>query len=561
LAKADVPTQPEPAPPSEGLATALAWRTAWAGAALAGLAGLAIGFQGLPGAVWAALGAGAAPGLVGQVLRRRDDEAFRMADLAAWTLGAGLAVGLTGGAAGPLAMWCAAPLAASITLESRKLISGGAALSLVLLAASLWMSVTGAPLPPDPLRPWLSALASLTLVGGFAWGLPLALGRRTRRADTSQEAAKRLEILLAGQPHLIITLDAFGKLGSAFGAAPVGVPVDALFAQGLIASAWHPDRAAVQTAILHAATHGEAEVGFAPRTAPDRWVSLSLRRLEDGRLAGVLRDASVQHAREVSLEAARAEAEALNASKSRFLASMSHELRTPLNAVIGFSEIMRERMFGPLSDKYQEYAQLIHESGRHLLALINDVLDMSKIEAERYELKRSHFDARDPVTAAVRLVRLQAHEAGIALRSVLPQEAVEVFADERAVKQITLNLLSNALKFTPAGGSVTVSLTAAAEALELTVSDTGVGIAPEDLERLGRPYEQAGDHEKRAMGTGLGLSLVRAFAELHGGALTIESRLGEGAAFTVRLPVVQSPAPAAQPPRQGAEIIPLNVGR
>jgi cell cycle sensor histidine kinase DivJ len=285
-------------------------------------------------------------------------------------------------------------------------------------------------------------------------------------------------------------------------------------------------------------------------------VALDLRRAEDGRLIGVLRDASVQHAREALMEAAKSEAESLAAGKSRFLANMSHELRTPLNAVIGFSDIMRQKLFGPLPERYAEYAQLIHESGGHLLDLINDVLDMSKIEAERYELALEPFDARDPVSSALRLVRLQAHEAEISLRGLLPPEPLPVEADRRALKQITLNLLSNALKFTPAGGSVTVSLVADGRMLELGVSDTGVGVAPEDLKRLGRPFEQAGGSDQKARGTGLGLSLVRAFAELHGGRMSIESELGEGTAVTVRLPVVLEAG--SNGARSGAQVIRLS---
>ncbi len=539
---------------------ALRWHLVWGGVVLAAMAFLALAFGGLPGPVWLALLAGAAPGVLGQLLRYRDDETLRMLALGGWTLGCGLAIGLTGGISGPLALWCAAPLAAAFALDRRKQVSGGAALSLVLLATSLVVSVTRTVEVPAPqLLPWLSALSGLTLIGGLSWALPLSMRRRAERAETAEEASRKLEALLAGQPHLVVTVDALGHLGSAFGAAPVGVPIDELFTHGLIAAAWHPDRASVQTAILRAATRGGAETGFAPRAAPDRWVELSLRRLEDGRLAGVLSDGSIRHSRELALETARAEAESLNASKSRFLANMSHELRTPLNAVIGFSDIMKERMFGPLPEKYLEYARLIHESGHHLLALINDVLDMSKIEAERYELARSMFDAREPVSSAIRLVRLQAHEAAIALRTVLPPEAVLVEADERAIKQIALNLLSNALKFTPAGGSVTVSIDAHGDTLEITVADTGVGIAPEDVERLGRPYEQAGDAGQRSMGTGLGLSLVRAFAELHGGTMEIESQQGEGTAVTVRLPVVISDSNRERP--HGAEVIPLNVGR
>jgi cell cycle sensor histidine kinase DivJ len=236
---------------------------------------------------------------------------------------------------------------------------------------------------------------------------------------------------------------------------------------------------------------------------------------------------------------------------------MSHELRTPLNAVMGFADIMRNRLFGPMPDRYADYAQLIHESGSHLLDLINDVLDMSKIEADRYRLDREMFDVREAINAVLRLMRVQADEAGVDLRGVLPDTALLVDADKRAMKQITLNLISNALKFTPGDGSVTVNVGEVDGELELTVSDTGVGIAPEDVARLGRPYEQAGDADSRAQGTGLGLSLVRAFAGLHDGTMTIESALGEGTAVTVRLPVLAVMEPLLEERTGGAQVIPF----
>ncbi len=258
-----------------------------------------------------------------------------------------------------------------------------------------------------------------------------------------------------------------------------------------------------------------------------------------------------------ALEAARAEAEARGAkaeqtlqARSRFLANMSHELRTPLNAIMGFSEIMRARMFGELTPKYGEYAELIHESGRHLMDLISDVLDMSKIEAERFQLDREIFDAREAVSAALRLMRVQAEEVGVNLRGVMPGQPIPVNADRRALKQITLNLVSNALKFTPRSGHVTVTTHAVGGLLEITVADTGIGIDPQDLKRLGRPFEQAGALGDQARGTGLGLSLVKAFAQLHGGDMSIESQLGEGTAVLVRLPVLAPPA--AEGPRPGA---------
>ena len=247
---------------------------------------------------------------------------------------------------------------------------------------------------------------------------------------------------------------------------------------------------------------------------------------------------------------------------------MSHELRTPLNAIMGFSDIMREKIFGELPGKYVEYAQLIHEAGSHLLDLINDVLDMSKIEASKYELNLEPLDAREPVSAALRLMRVQADDVGVQLRGVLPAQPLEVDADRRALKQITLNLISNALKFTPRGGLVTVSLHARDDVLELAVADSGIGISELDLQRIGRPYEQAGDMGQQSKGTGLGLSLVRAFAELHGGEMAIESRLGEGTAVTIRLPVLAQaaePPAAPEPPPEdtggGAQVIAFNPQR
>jgi cell cycle sensor histidine kinase DivJ len=173
------------------------------------------------------------------------------------------------------------------------------------------------------------------------------------------------------------------------------------------------------------------------------------------------------------------------------------------------------------------------------------VLDMSKIEAERFELAREALDPREPVSAALRLMRGQADRAGVTLRGVLPAEALTADADRRALKQICINLLSNALKFTPRDGSVTLTLQEAGGTLELIVADTGVGIGREDLARLGKPFEQAGDAAQKAAGSGLGLSLVRAFAQLHGGEMSIESALGEGTTVIVRLPILVSSTPSS----------------
>ena len=263
-----------------------------------------------------------------------------------------------------------------------------------------------------------------------------------------------------------------------------------------------------------------------------------MRRLSPMRLVAALRDATSDHFRLVDLEQTAADAEALNIGKSRFLANMSHELRTPLNAIMGFSDVMRQRIFGDLPHRYAEYAELIHDAGSHLVG--SDQRRARHVQDRGVALsscRSSGWMRAIRSRRPSRLMRLQADEAGVQLRGLLSGEPLFLDADRRALKQITLNLVSNALKFTPKGGLVTVSLDSLAGAMELSVTDTGLGIAAEDLERLGQPFVQAGDSVQQGRGTGLGLSLVRAFAELHGGQMVIESRLGEGTAVTVRLPI------------------------
>jgi len=244
-----------------------------------------------------------------------------------------------------------------------------------------------------------------------------------------------------------------------------------------------------------------------------------------------LRDATA------SAEAAKAEAEAARQrleTRTTFFAQTSHELRTPLNAIVGFADMMRNAVFGPLSDRYQEYATLIHEGGQNLTLIVDDVLDLARLEAGRYEIYADLQSLTDLAAEAVHFMRDEATRKGIELELVGPED-VEAFADAKAVRQIALNLISNALKFTPTGGRVEVAALDAPGGAVLAVSDTGVGISPEDLTRLSRAFEQ-GDAGKRQKGAGLGLSVVRAFAELHGGRLDIESREGGGTTISVFFP-------------------------
>jgi two-component system, NtrC family, sensor kinase len=222
--------------------------------------------------------------------------------------------------------------------------------------------------------------------------------------------------------------------------------------------------------------------------------------------------------------------------KSEFLANMSHELRTPLNAIIGFSEVLGERLFGELNDKQEEYLKDIHASGQHLLSLINDILDLSKIEAGRMELELTDFDLPTAIDNALTLVRERAGRRGIALHQAADEGVGQTRGDERKIKQVLLNLLSNAIKFTPDGGRIAVRARPVDGSIEVSVSDTGVGIAPEDQEAIFEEFRQVGTAAKKVEGTGLGLALSRKFVELHGGRIEVQSQLGVGSTFTFTIP-------------------------
>jgi len=230
--------------------------------------------------------------------------------------------------------------------------------------------------------------------------------------------------------------------------------------------------------------------------------------------------------------------EIANKHKSEFLANMSHELRTPLNAIIGFSEVLIDRMFGEVNEKQLDYLKDIHESGRHLLSLINDILDLSKIEAGRMDLEISSFHLPTALSNAMTLVRERAQRHSIALGVAVDPRIGEFTADERKFKQIVLNLLSNAVKFTPDGGRVDVSAKLDTTSVAIAVKDTGIGIAPEDQAAVFEEFKQVGrDYTRKAEGTGLGLALTKRFVELHGGTIQLESALGKGSTFTITLPI------------------------
>ncbi len=274
------------------------------------------------------------------------------------------------------------------------------------------------------------------------------------------------------------------------------------------------------------------------------WLEVSKRGVYDEQTGkhlytlAITRDITQRKTHELEMREAQERAEAASRAKSVFLANMSHELRTPLNAIIGFSEMMQGHIFGPLGDtRYDEYANLIRDSGQHLLDLITDVLDMAKIEAGKFELSPEEFDLAALIPECIRLVRNQAREGQVELISSIGDLPQPLLADRRAIKQVVLNLLSNAIKFTPAGGQVNVVVTDDRSQVLITVRDTGIGMSANDLLRLGQPFEQARTNPHLTKGgTGLGLAICRALVEKHGGTFQIRSTERCGTIVTVELP-------------------------
>jgi signal transduction histidine kinase len=278
-----------------------------------------------------------------------------------------------------------------------------------------------------------------------------------------------------------------------------------------------------------------------------RILQISRRAMPDGAIVSVYSDITDLKESERKLIQARSQAEMANHAKSEFLANMSHELRTPLNAIIGFSEIIAHELFGPLNnEKYLDYMKDIHQSSLHLLSIINDVLDMSKIEAGKLELSKEPLNIRHLVGEVVRMMRERADSHGIELVTKLAEGEAEIWADERAIKQIFLNLLSNAIKFSRDGGEVCIRVVSEKPGLVVVeFEDHGIGMNEEELERALQPFGQAKPSTTRNYGgTGLGLPITKGLIEAHGGKLAIESRAGQGTIARISLPTERKPVMA-----------------
>jgi cell cycle sensor histidine kinase DivJ len=347
----------------------------------------------------------------------------------------------------------------------------------------------------------------------------------------------------------------------------LGTQVTRLLGHGLFDRVHVADRPAYLTALSDAARGGEARsVEFRVRRDVPRggergqngsvdfiWVEMRCRPLKqasqistalEAEVVAVMRDVTDRKIQEQALDLARTAAEQADAAKTRFLATVSHELRTPLNAIIGFSEmIVQEDALMLDAARRREYAQLINDSGQHLLSVVNGILDMSKMESGNFEISPEPFAPRAALINCCSLLALKARETGIDLVTRLPEDLPVMTGDPRAFKQVVLNLVSNAIKFTERGGKVTVSAGVEGSRLMLRVTDTGVGIAADDLKRIGDPFFQAGKtYQRRHEGTGLGLSIVKSLVGLHAGELTVQSRIDEGTTVTVALPLTLAPA-------------------
>lgn len=356
-----------------------------------------------------------------------------------------------------------------------------------------------------------------------------------------------------------------------------GASVSTLAGHGLFDRVHITDRPAYLTALSDAARNGEScsvefrirrdAVSEDGREAAPRfiWVEMRCHPLEhdnarnaDAGVVAVLRDVTDRKIQEQALEQARTDAERADASKSRFLATMSHELRTPLNAIIGFSEmIAQEDVLRIDAARRKEYAQLINDSGQHLLSVVNGILDISKMESGNFEISPEPFAPHPALINCCNLLALKARENGIDLVTVAPENLPQLVGDAKAFKQIVLNLVSNAIKFTERGGTVTVTAEADRSRLTVRVTDTGVGISAEDIKRIGDPFFQAGKtYQRRHEGTGLGLSIVKSLVALHGGEMSLQSKIDEGTTVTIMLPLspvteqrVDNVATLTPPPR------------
>lgn len=466
----------------------------------------------------------------------------------------------TGGISSFAAIWLVVvPLEAALS-ASRRVVALASTFALVAAGLLLVLSVTGLLPPATEIASEQGALAALGIISAALYSTGLALGAESlaRTSFWLLYAEEDRYRLLARNITDVITRH--GRNGAVLFVSPAaeslfGVKASELSGHGLFDLVHVGDRPAYLTALADAAAYSEVRsVEFRIRRGADNdaqtgqfvWVEMRCRpfeatagnkNIQDREVVAVLRDISERKMQERAVEIARKESERANVAKSRFLATMSHELRTPLNAIIGFSEMMIDDSIVLDAARKREYAKVINDSGRHLLSVVNGILDMSKMETGNFEIAPEPFMPVQAIVSCCDLLALKASDAGVELKTRIA-DLPEVVVDRRALNQILINLISNAIKFTPRGGRVTVSATHDGAEFAIAVEDTGVGIGEEDLPRLGEAFFQArASYDRKHDGSGLGLSIVKGLVKLHGGDIDIRSRLNQGTRVTVRLPI------------------------
>ena len=481
----------------------------------------------------------------------------------------------TGGIESFAAVWLVAiPLEAALS-ASRRAVGFASALAVSCVLVLIAMNYLDVLPPADAGAATRVVFMAFGIASGTLYAAGLAFGAESlSRTGTSllNVEEDRYRLLARNMSDVISRHSRNGAVQfiSPAAEALLGVPAAGLQGHGLFDRVHVADRPAYLTALAAAALGGDAQSvefrlrrdvaggprGEARRSADFIWVEMRCRPLEqtsaaetsvEPEVVAVMREITDRKIQEQALDLARTAAERADAAKTRFLATMSHELRTPLNAIIGFSEmIVQEDVLLIDAARRKEYAQLINDSGQHLLSVVNSILDMSKMQSGNFEIVPEPFAPRDVLVNGCNLLALKARENGIELVTRAPDDLPQITGDPRAFKQIVLNLVSNAIKFTERGGRVTISARVEGSRMALRVTDNGVGIAPEDLKRIGDPFFQAGKtYQRRHEGTGLGLSIVKSLVGLHGGEIDIQSKIDEGTTVTVMLPLMFVPQAVA----------------
>jgi len=454
----------------------------------------------------------------------------------------------TGGITSFAAIWLAlVPLEAAFS-ASRRVITLATIFALIAVAILTALGVMHV-LPQSMIEPrYHGTLVAFAILVATAYGAGLALGITLHAADN------HYRLLAASTTDVIIRHDQNGSVLSVSPSAEmlVGATANVLLGNGLFDRVHVADRPAYLTAIADAASeHEERLVEFrlrrdlpAERTVQFLWVEMRCRpretvgkNLSRSEIVAVLRDISERKSANRAIEIALLESEEANAAKIRFIATMGHELRTPLNAIIGFSDMLTSESLKLDASRKSEYARLINDSGRHLLSVVDGILDASKMSTGNFEISLESFAPSPAIESCANLLALKAREAGVELKLDMGSDLPAVMADRPVFNQILINLISNAIKFTPRDGQVVVTASRERARLVVTVEDNGIGIDENDLPRLGEALFQASaTREHRRDGSGLGLSIVKSLAHLHGGDVAIQSRIGEGKRVTVRLP-------------------------